>query len=181
MVKDVVVPKGNEKQFIKRAKLLGYTHLVMCYQKVPEKVPADRDLKITVARFAPSNPKRQKGVMVIAADSSKVRQAAEHPAVDALVGMEKDQRDFIHHRGSGINQVIARLLARKEKEYYFDFSLLLHAQAKTRGQLIGRMRQNMMLLKKAGVKVQMVSMAKDPSMMRAPKDLQAVMRMIAKN
>jgi len=175
MSRDIIIPKGDLEPFVKRAKKLGISELIVV--GVGDKTEID-GVKIKYAQLMNSQPKRKKGVMTLCVDPEKARFATEHPNVDALVGMEKGQPDFIHHRGSGLNHIIAKMLSKKGKEYFFDLRLLIDASAKEQAKMIGKMRQNLMLFKKFKVKHSLVSMAGTPSMMRSEKDRIAFLRML---
>lgn len=202
MAQDFVFPKNNEQEFIRTAQALGITDLVFVYG-MPQQKDAPQDssttsrpesgvsdgthsVRVTTATLCdkpPStNPKHKtfsKGTL-LANNTEYIRQFAEHPLVSIFFGVEKNQKDFIHHRGSGLNQIITAILSKKKKKYYIDFHLLLESTPKQRGQIIGRMKQNIMLCKKDGVEYGIATFAHSPWQMRPPKDLQAVMRILEK-
>ena len=181
MPKDFVIPHNNEKQFIDMALKLGYTDLVFVYKDIPKKLIEHKDINLSYATLLQKQPKKTKGLLLLSNNPEQARLAAEHPAVDGLFGLEKDQQDFIHHRGSGMNHIIAKILAKKKKFYLIDFRMLLEAQPNKRAQLIGRVKQNLKLCKKYKVRHGIVSCARHPFEMRSKQDLHAVLRVLEKN
>ena len=79
--------------------------------------------------------------------------------------------DFLHHRGSGLNQVLAELMRKKKRIVGFSFSSLLQVNGAKRAQFMGRMQQNFRLCKKYKVETLIASFARDPSEMRRASDL----------
>ena len=97
------------------------------------------------------------------------RELVEFPGVQYLLGAETlEEKDKTHRRGSGMNQVIGKLLAEKRKTYIFDLSLL-HDDA---GTLLGRMQQNKRILSKYDVPMICLSMAREPLDVRLAKERQ---------
>ena len=177
---DIVVPKGNERELLERAKILGFDTIIFLYGSLPKSLPSSKVIEVRCALLNPSKIK-DKNVMGIAYCPSNVRASAENPAISLIAGIEDTKGDFIHHRGSAMNQVIAQICASKNKEYVVDFNSLLRSGPKKRSQLWGRISQNLVLCKKYGVKIDIMSFARIPSEMRTKKDLKAVLRIIEKN
>lgn len=178
MARDFVYPHNNEKEFIAQAKILGIDELVFIVKKVPNKPVQSKSVKVSYATLLDKQPKKQKGVLLLSDNIEKVRLASEHPAVDGLFGCEKTKRDYIHHRGSGMNQVIAKYLAQKGKFYLFDIGSILMTSKKQRGRILARMHQNTTLLKKYKVRYDAASFARTPLQMRSPKDLKVILKLI---
>lgn len=96
--------------------------------------------------------------------------------VDIIYGFEEsDRKDFIHHRNSGMNHIIAKILHDKKIAYGFSFSLVLNGDSAV---IIGRMRQNVKLCRKYKVKMFIGSFAKSETEVRALEDLKVFGKVI---
>lgn len=80
-----------------------------------------------------------------------------------------ETKDKTHQRGSGLNQVTAKLLAERDKTYVFCVSDLLEGGYK-QAQILGRMQQNKRFLEKYSVKMVVWSLAKDRLGLRGAKE-----------
>ncbi|MEK6960221.1 MAG: RNase P subunit p30 family protein [Nanoarchaeota archaeon] len=177
MPTDIVVPLRNEIEMMKMAKRLGYDTLVMAYTKEPKDalVPPE-GLKIWIASL---EKPAQWATLCLARAKPDSRALFEHGALDGVYGLETvTPKDFIHHRGSGLNTVLADIASRKKKAVVFDFSILLNNTGGDRGVLIGRMSQNIKICRKSKPPLAIGSFATTPYRMRAPHDLRAVFEMI---
>ncbi|MBN1275154.1 hypothetical protein JXA12_02585 [Candidatus Woesearchaeota archaeon] len=97
------------------------------------------------------------------------RDVAESKQVRYLHGAETlEDKDKTHHRGSGMNHVLAKILAEKKKTYCFDLSLLLGNPDQAR--VLGRMQQNKRIIRNYGAATQTSSFATTPLRVRAPKE-----------
>lgn len=94
--------------------------------------------------------------------------------VDIVFELEDSSReDFIHHRNSGLNHVLAKDLFFKEIIVGFSFSLFLRNP-----KVLGRMKQNVKLCRKYDVKMIFASFARDEWEVRSLKDLESFARVI---
>ena len=100
--------------------------------------------------------------LVIAKPSKQnLRAFVERLPCDAVVDVEiLEARDPLHFRASGLNQVLARILSRKEKFLCVSFSTLLNSENKQ--VLLGRIAQNVVLCKKYDVPIIAGSFARTP-------------------
>ena len=150
---DIVIPKDNEDEFKAMAKKLRIQQLVFLY---PSKGFLAGGKKEVIATKAGKN----------------LRQVIENSPVEVIFGLEEmSGSDFLHHRASGLNQVLCNLLNKKNKMIGFSFSSLLRASPLKRAQIIGRMRQNFRLCRKYKVKTVIASFARNPYEMRGQADL----------
>ena len=103
-------------------------------------------------------------------DDKKNRKVVEDKNVDILLSPEKTRdRDFMHSRNSGLNQVLCKLAKKNDIAIGFDFNLVLNS--KNRGEILGRMMQNVGLCRKYKNKMVLLSGANNELDMRNPKDL----------
>ena len=99
--------------------------------------------------------------------------------VDLIYGLElSGRKDFIFHRNSGMNQVLAKIAQVKNITIGFSFSDFM--KAKNKAELLGRMQQNYRLCKKYGVKTLIASFAHKPEELQDKTTLDAFKRIIEK-
>ncbi len=107
--------------------------------------------------------------------SSRVRSVAECWEIDILCYPEKGaEKDFLDYKNSGMDHTIARLMAERFIALEINFSEILNSYGILRSQVIGRMRQNLILAKKYSVPVILVSGAREKYDMRSPRELIAI-------
>jgi hypothetical protein len=162
---DVVVPKGNEKEFIEMAKKLGYSGLCFVYENAK---PCSYDFPVYTGFVCKDKMKKADFVFQNSDNRQLVR---KRPT--AVFGIE-GKRDFIHQRDSGLDHVIVKEMYVHKVAYLIPFSHILNSNDRER--LIGRMIQNIMLCRKYKVKVMIASFAEHPYEMRNAQDLIAFAR-----
>lgn len=115
-----------------------------------------------------------KGDLVLV-KGGNTRTLLEKGRVDAITGIENHpRRDFIHHRNSGLNQVLCKIAARKGVIICFNLPDILSGKP----HVIGRIRQNIKLCRKYRVKMGFASLAKNYLEMRNPKDILALLEVL---
>lgn len=180
-MEDVVIPNGNEKDFIIIAKELGIKKLVFLYS-------IDNFKSIELPK---SNLEIIKGIFAKPRDVSRAKSYTKYVYVDAsedvrsIIEQNKDffvyniendyGRDSPHYRKSSINQVICKLLHEKDVKVCISFSKLINSKNKIK--LLGRMMQNIRFYKKYNVKYDIKSFAKQPYEMRSLIDLVSLKRL----
>jgi RNase P/RNase MRP subunit p30 len=98
--------------------------------------------------------------------------------IDIIYGLEESKRnDFIHHRNSGLNHILAKELSRKDIIIGFSFNSFLKEGSK----VLPRMKQNVRLCRKYKVNMVYASFAKDPYELRSEKDLESFAKKIGMN
>lgn len=97
---------------------------------------------------------------------------------DIITNIEFQKRDFIHHRSSGLNQIIAKLIA--EKEIVLGINLGFLISTKHKGSVMGRIAQNIELANKYSIKVRAFSLAKSWNNMSSPKDMVSLLNTIGR-
>jgi hypothetical protein len=172
MSTDIVIPNGNEQAFIEMAKRLGYRQLIFLYRQ-PKDISSD--FPVQVARLG-----IKRGVhkcFALAKENS--RDLFESREAFCIFGLEKRSRaDFIHHRNSGLNQVLCRLAKERGIRIGFSFSTYLHGR---RRDILGRMMQNARLCRKYGLETIAASFATSPYDMRSPADMESFSRIVGIN
>ena len=101
------------------------------------------------------------------------RDAIERGA-HVLFDFETDSReDFLHHRASGLNQVLCKSAKKNDSIIAFNFNSILETDDVARAKIMGRMQQNIRLCRKYKVPMLPLSFAAVPFQMRALLDFKA--------
>ncbi len=180
---DIVFPNNNEDEFIALTPKLGYNALCFSYKFDRNKIDKYKEsiknkqsktkLKLylgILADFNEINKAKKHADLVLVQNSEKNREVLEKSKADILFDLEtQNRRDFIHHRASGLNQVLCKLANANKKTIAFSFNSILNS--KNRAQLLGRISQNIRLCRKYKVKTLISSFAKNPFEMRSVYDL----------
>lgn len=172
------MPEGNERDFMRMALHLGYESLICLYGS-PQKrndiqdMAGDEGMRVLIAALPKGKAiKRPAFADHLFAQGEKPRQFIERPGVSLVYDTESSHpRKFMHHRGSGLNQVLCRMAAEKETAIGFNLSRILMAKPVERSRLMGCMRQNIHLCRKYKVMMRLASFARNPFLMRAPHDV----------
>ncbi len=163
MYVDIVMPDGNEEEFVKVASALGYSGLCFFY---PEKF-SKKDYGFDVFYASAKS-----GDLKVSSAIGDFRRLIERGSVNVMFDFEKIARkDSLHQRNSGVNHVLASLMNKKNVALGFSLYSLLESESFRRCQIMGRMMQNIKLSLKYDVSLCFASFAKKPYQMRAVSDL----------
>jgi len=88
-----------------------------------------------------------------------------------IYNLEDKNRDFIHYRNSGLNQVLCKLAKKNDIAICFNFNLILNNEGMKKSQILGRMMQNIRFCRKYKVRTVIASFASKPEEMRSSHDL----------
>ncbi len=144
---DIAITKNNENEFLKVAERLGTKDIVFLGKK---------------------------GDIIIVKESEKARHYLEKTDIDMIYGLEEHKgKDPMHFRASGLNHILAEIAHKRKKIIAFNFNAILNTKGMLRSQLLGRMRQNVMLCRKYKVEMALASFAANPYELKSEKDLQA--------
>lgn len=177
---DIVFPGRNEQGFVSTAQKLGYTGLVFVYDKKEElenaKLPRT-NLEIKKALLA--EPRKvhayREKYFLIVKSSEQDQHVLEKTPPNIIFGLEAlAEKDQLHQRTSGLNQVLCASAARNKVSIGFSFTDILTVQGFRRAQILGRVRQNIALCRKYKVKMVIASFAKNPTQMRNQQDLRSL-------
>jgi RNase P/RNase MRP subunit p30 len=182
---DVVFPRNNERALLEMAQRLGTRKLILVYELTD---PMIRDRKGEVEKLSSESVRTE--FAVIAHNQQDVSKAvrltrsvigtraelAEDSRVAYLMGLEDSSRDdFIHHRRSGMNQVVVAHANRTNKTIFLDLSLALDRE---RGPVyLGRLLQNTTIAQRRFGNVIVVSGAHEAMHLRAPRDRSLFLRL----
>ena len=92
----------------------------------------------------------------------------EQKTLDILLSPEKSiEKDFLHTRNSGLNQVLCRLAKQHNIAIGFSFGEVLRISQEQRAELLGRMMQNVRLCRKCKVNMVLGSFARNEFELRS--------------
>ncbi len=174
---DIVFPKNNEKEFLKIAKALGKKEIVFVYSPKEYKEWKEKEsIVVKTAILSPAKEgyylKQKYPLLVVKANQDTDKWVVEHVKPWLMFGFEDgEKKDFMHHRNSGMDHILANQMAEHGVSYGFSIGSLIHTTPEQKAVLLGRMRQNVFLLKKAKVPMHLVTFSSDPMDMRNEKDV----------
>ena len=177
---DLVFPSNNEKEFIDMAEHLSYSALCFVYDEPKAINEFQKITKIKLFSGLLVKPNqiqssKNKANLILAKSSDKNRFVLEKAKPDILFGLENhNQKDYIHHRASGLNQVLCKIAAQNNVIIAFSLNTLLNSDSKNKSIILGRIMQNIRLCRKYKVRIAIASFAKNPFQMRAPNDLKSL-------
>lgn len=172
MFTDFVIPGNNEKEFISMAEKLGYHNLIFLYpfNKATKKTNA-----VIISKKDLSCGLDSRLVVVKAIDEN--RAFFNSKKVDIIYGLEKiSGKDYLHHKASGMNQVLSKLAKQNNISVGFSISMILDAAKHKKHIIMSRISQNIRFCRKYNVDMITASFASHPYQMRAPKDLISLMQ-----
>lgn len=185
---DYVVPKSNEGDFCAMAERLSYSKLKFVYDseyyianaknvstKLSE-LSEKYEISLGFAVICKSEKeiselrKREKNVEIVYTSSkeSDIRNIIQKFKPYIITNLEFQSHDFMHHR-AGINQVISKEM--HDKNVTYGVSLQLLFSTKYKGEVIGRIKQNLSLAKKYKIGVKAFTLADNPYKMKGPIDV----------
>lgn len=105
------------------------------------------------------------------------RKALENKSVDILLSPEKaTYKDSLHHRNSGLDQVLCALASRNGIAIGFSFNEILNARS--RYKTLGRMMQNVRLCRKYKVRMVFATFARNKWELRSKSDLESFAKVL---
>ena len=167
---DLVFPKQNEKEFIKIAEKLNIKNLCFVYPlKEFDKIEKIKNPKVslyfgTILRLGELRKLKKPVDLAVVKNSNKNRKVLEIKKADVLFDLENHNReDFIHHRNSGLNQVLCNIANKNKVIIGFNFNSVLKSESVQRGLILGRMMQNVKLCRKYKVGMAVASFSTSPA------------------
>jgi ribonuclease P/MRP protein subunit RPP1 len=114
-------------------------------------------------------------ILVEGVNEETCRAAAECWEVDIVCHPEKlTDRDPMRQKNSGVDHVMAKMMSERLIAMEFNFSELLNSYGMLRSQILGRMRQNVMLARKYNTPMILTSGAHSMWELRSPGELTAI-------
>ncbi|MBI2564552.1 hypothetical protein HYV79_01000 [Candidatus Woesearchaeota archaeon] len=171
---DIVFPNNNENEFLDMAEKLSIKKLIFAYTEKSQ-IKKIKDVKTAFLCDAENvDLSRKYADFTIVKSAGNDRFSLERAKPDFMFGFEEiAQKDSLHQRASGLNQVLCSIASRNKINILFNFNIILKASEIKRALFIGRMMQNSILCKKYKVPHAFVSFAHSPKELRSPKDLES--------
>jgi RNase P/RNase MRP subunit p30 len=137
----------------------------------------DIGFKVELVEKIPKNLNRKDFLVIKGGKDKFNRMVVSSKYVDILLDPHLGKRrDFIHHRNSGLNQVLCKLAKQNNVAIGFSFSSIL--DSKDRGRSIGRIMQNIRICRKYKVPIVIGSFAKTNVKTRNFTDIQSFFKII---
>jgi len=186
---DLVLPKSNEKEFIEIADKLGISRICFIYnfknknnflqnQDKVNKLQEKTEIKLSIGLIADSkniSKAKKLAKIVIYKSIGNDRHAIEKSKANVVFDLETiATKDSMHHRNSGLNQILCKLANKNNVMIGFSFSTILNEERMIRSQILGRLMQNIRLCRKYKVKTVIASFAEKPYDLRSCYDLKSV-------
>jgi RNase P/RNase MRP subunit p30 len=179
MMIDIVFPKDNENEFIRLAEKLGLEGLCFVYTSPKDISQFQKLTKLKLSSAilcAPEDVRKFKGriTTIVSApdDQTKLRHIIEQARPDIIFNLEFAMRkDFMHHRASGLNHIMATIAREKDVAIGLNFAKLLELRPLDRALCMGRMQQNIHFARKFKFRCITASFARDPWQMRAEREI----------
>ncbi len=186
---DLVFPKNNEKEFIEITGRLNIEGICFVYkfknkndflqnQEKINKLQEKTEIKLFIGLIADSkniSKAKKLSKIVIYKSTGNDRHAIEKSKANVIFDLETiAARDSMHHRNSGLNQILCKLANKNNVMIGFSFSTILNEEGVIRSQILGRIMQNIRLCRKYKVKIIIASFAEKPYDMRPCPDLKSV-------
>ncbi|MFQ5474911.1 MAG: RNase P subunit p30 family protein [Candidatus Nanoarchaeia archaeon] len=167
---DIVLPEDNELELIRMAERLGWKRLCLAYGKHKDISRFRQQTSIGLLSGIIGDSGSADLIIAKTSDPDKTRSLAERSRINIITGLEASKKhDFMHHRNSGLNHVICRILAENDIVIAFDFSSILDSKGRQRAILLGRMKQNARFARKYKIGLIFASFASSPLGMRSPR------------
>jgi len=176
---DVCIPKDNELEFIQIAQRLGTKGLLFLYcdeklekeqiQKVSS-LQKDTKVKLYTGLLILKNTNKP-GITFAKAEQQNI----ENRNLKFMFDFEEqEEKDSFHYRRSGANQVLCNIMKDKNKVFVLDMEKIITSKQKEK--LLGRMQQNLMLIKKYKLDSIICSFSTKPENLRAEKEYSSFIR-----
>lgn len=190
MFADIVMPKGNEAEFIWVASRLSIKKLLFLYdfdnyneEKAKKTLDAagnsgNTDTKIGfIVNQRNMDKASRHSRLLVAKSSDNDRNIIESGKVKIIYGFEEvHKKDYIHQRASGLNHILCELAAKNKVAIGFSYCSLINQSPAVASMAMGRMVQNMRLCRKYGVKTAIGAFTEKPYGLRAQHDIESLFR-----
>ncbi len=175
---DIVLPNGNEEEFIAIAEQLGMTGLCFLYDKPKDITSLQKTSRIPL--YAAITQLSKRADLRMMQGRENLRDVLEKTNVDLAFEIEEaKEKDFMHQRNAGMNHILANIAHEKQRMIGFSIHLLLTTSGRIRAQTIGRMMQNVAVCRKYKVQMVLASFARTPWQMRNKEEVKAIGMMIS--
>jgi len=111
--------------------------------------------------------KENKLVIVQGKDIEFNRKILEIKKINILILQHKTGKDKLKQRDSGLNEILCEIARKNNITLAIDFSEMLESEGKERAKMLGRLIQNLKLMKKAGNKIEILNKPEDKKSLQA--------------
>ena len=154
---DIVFPLGDETKFDLTSKKLDL-ELLKIYKTGQKNIFSSKDNKFILA-------------------NSSDRSIIESKKINAISEFEtEDEKDSHHYRRSGIDQVKAKIMKKRNIEYVVSFNQILKSSKQP--MLMGRISQNLEICRKYRVSYRICSCARSAEELRSIHDLNSLLKLL---
>lgn len=187
---EFALPENNEQEFIEIASRLGIRKIYFLYdfgkfdKNKMHELDSHKSKKLEFEIGLLVNEKNISSAVkyssiLVAKSNEDDRLFIESKKIKIIFGFEElSRKDHIHQRASGLNHITCELARKNNVIIGFSYSSLLNRKGEDTSRLMGRMRQNISLCKKYGVKTAIGSFSSNPYNLRSPYDLASLFRIL---
>jgi len=90
-------------------------------------------------------------------DDELNRKVAEKEEINNLLLSQSGRKDRLKQRNSGLNQVVAKIAKKKNISIGINLDEIIDSNAKTKAEILGRVKQNVKLCNKNKLKMKFIS------------------------
>ena len=167
---DIVIPNGNEKEFIEEAVKLRYKSLCFFYDKKVEGIVSSQIKVMTCSPFN-SNLKTD---FYLCDPKIDLREQLKRKKKLILISIEGDMHsDFLRQRNSGLNHIIVKEASLGM--YFIDFRSISKNKGRRRATILGRVMQNVRLCR-GKIPIGIATFSTNPKKLRRYHDLVGIGR-----
>ena len=157
---------NSSKNFFDKCEKLGFDNIFFMENfgdgKKADGVLIEAKTKEELIKKVDKARGRYKFIVVLGGNNEINRTALESNYADLLLNPErKKEKDFMHYRNSGLNNVLCKIAKEKGKAIGIDFSEIKKMRERKDAERLGRILQNMRLCRKYKVPVVIASFAKN--------------------
>jgi len=188
-MREIVIPEGNEEEFLKIGEKLGCKNMVFCYkvkdskglEEIENKIKALKGktkIHLEIGLLAGKKDifelKKLKKMTLVRSEREDDRWMIEKARPSMIYGFELEKsKDGMHQRNSGLNEVYCKIMRENEVIYGINYSALFGMSSNSSALVKGRMMQNIRLARKYKIKVKIASFATNPYHMRSEHDIES--------
>jgi|SRR3972149_2530110 len=167
---DIVIPNGNEKEFIEEALKLRYKSICFFYDKKIGEMISSEIKTITCSPYN-SNLKTD---YYLCDPKKDLREQLKQKKKIILTSIEEDiHSDFLRQRNSGLNHVIVKEAS--SGMYFIDFRSISKNKGRRRATILGRVMQNVRLCR-SKIPIGIATFSTNPKKLRRYHDLVGIGR-----
>jgi len=105
--------------------------------------------------------KNKEKVIVLGRDIEFNRKILENKRVNVLILNHKIGKDKLKERDSGLNQVLCKIARDNNIAFAIDFNEIISSEKKEKAKILGRIKQNIKLIKKFKNKIIVINQPED--------------------